>query len=113
MRRARPEELSHSAELALVAHLTLEELERLIPVELSDLGPLAAAEPARGALIELDGGELVVVEYGLITGTLTVSIPMRGSRDSALAAFLDEVPLAPEAITWTAARLPALPAMRH
>jgi hypothetical protein len=87
---------------ALTARLSPSDIRRLFPVELIDVDPLAAAEPSRAALIRLETGRLVVIEYGTMTSTLTVSVPRDEDLSETLAELLAEAPIASPAIEWTA-----------
>ncbi|HVR40982.1 MAG TPA: hypothetical protein VMU84_17955 [Thermoanaerobaculia bacterium] len=86
----------------MTAHLSEGDLERLFPVDFKDLDSLAAAEPSRAALLRLDAGSLVVVEYGTVTSTLTISVPRDADVGETLVELLEEVPFTPSSIEWLA-----------
>lgn len=103
MRTAPPEALLTDVRPVMTAHISPLELERFFPVDFVDVDPLAAAEPSRAALLRLETGGLVVVEYGLVTCTLTVSVPRDRDFDETLAELFLEVPIPSSAIEWLAA----------
>ena len=102
MRSAPPEALSVDVRPALTAHLAESEVRRLFPVQFLEIDPLAAPEPSRAALIRLDSGGLVVIEYGESTSTLTVSVPIGVNLSETLGELLREAPIAQQAIDWLA-----------
>jgi len=99
MRTAPPETLSTDIRPALIAHVIESDLMRLFPVPFKDVDPLAAAEPSKAALLRLDSGRLVVVEYGTITSTVTVSVPSDADTGETLVDLLLEVPFS-SSIEW-------------
>ena len=113
MRRASPHELTTRAVPVLTARVTEAELEKWLPVAFDDIDdPLAAAEPSKGALIELTSGAFVVVYYGKDSNQLTLEIPESSEASELLASFLDEVPLPISRVLWHRADM-KLPARRR
>lgn len=102
MRNAPAEALRDDVRPALTAHISEADLDRLFPVQFVELDSLAAPEPSCGALLRLDTGSLVLVEYGKLTSTLTVSVPKRADVGDTLVDLLMEVPINPQAIEWMA-----------
>jgi hypothetical protein len=103
MRTAPPETLSTDIRPALTAHVAEADLMRLFPVLFDDVDPLAAAEPSKAALLQLDSGRLAVVEYGTVTSTVTVSVPSDADTGETLLDLLLEAPLLlepPSRIDW-------------
>jgi hypothetical protein len=108
--KASPESLRSDVRPALVAHVERSELERLFPVDFEDVDPLAAAEPSRAALLRLDTGKLIVLEYGVRTETLTISVPEDGDVAETLYDLLDEAAIDLSTVEWMAdAMLPEGP----
>ncbi len=93
MRTAPPETLSSDVRPALTAHVSESDFLRLFPVLFNEVDTLAAAEPSKAALLRLDTGRLVVVEYGTITSTVTVSVPLDADAGETLVDLLLEAPL--------------------
>jgi hypothetical protein len=102
MRVASIDALHDDVRPVLIAHVAEADLERLFPVQFSDLDPLAAAEPSRAALVRLDSGSLVVVEYGTVTSRLTVSVPQHADMAEMLVDLWREAPLPEGSIDWVA-----------
>jgi len=102
MRRARPHELKTRALPVLTAHLSEAELLKWLPVPFDDIDdPLAAPEPSKGALIELETGAYVVVYYGKNSKQLTLEIPeTTGDSSGLIASFLREVPIPVSRVLW-------------
>ncbi len=102
MRRAEPQELQVRAMPAMTAELTESELVEWVPVPWDDItDPLATPEPSKGALVQLNDGEYVVLYYGLDSRQLTVEIPETTEDSSALvSAFLREVALPAARVLW-------------
>jgi hypothetical protein len=102
MRRARPEELKTRAVPVMTARLSETELVRWLPVRFDDIDdPLAAPEPSKGALIELENGAYVVVYYGKDSRQLTLEIPeTTGDSTALVASFFHEVPLPVSRVLW-------------
>ena len=102
MRRAKPHELKTRAVPVLTARLSEAELLEWLPVPFDDIDdPLAAPEPSKGALIQLDNGRYVVVFYGTDSNQLTLEIPEETPDFSELVEhFLREVPLPLSRILW-------------
>jgi hypothetical protein len=98
MRAAPPETLSSDVRAALTAHISELEVLRLFPVQFREIDALGAAEPSKGALLRLDSGRLVVVEYGSVTSKLTVSVPQDADARQTLVDLLGEAPL--DNIDW-------------
>src|SRR5258708_18286719 len=100
MRTAPPETLSSDVRPALTAHISESELQRLFPVQFGEVDALAAAEPSKAALLRLNSGRLVIVEYGTITSTVTVSVPSDADAGETLIDLLLEAPLSVPSIEW-------------
>lgn len=111
MRTAEPQELTERALPVMTATISEAELEEWLPYRFQEItDPLAAAEPSRGALLQLDSGQYFVVYWGCDSGQLTVRIPETVEPSFFLASFLREVPLPHARITWTrdGVRLPRI-----
>jgi hypothetical protein len=100
MRTAPPEALACDVRPALTAHLSKSDLRRLFPMEFSEVDSLSAAEPSRAALLSLESGKLVLLEYGALTSTLTISVPSNGNARETLDELLIEAPLSESSIEW-------------
>lgn len=100
MRNASPDALRSDIRPALVAHLGAAEFENVFRVDFQDLDPFDAAEPSRAALVRLDSGKLIVVEYGLSTSTLTVSVPEDADVNETVCDLLQETGIDTGAIDW-------------
>jgi hypothetical protein len=102
MRRAKPHELKTRAVPVMTARLSEAELRKWVPVRFDEIDdPLAAPEPSKGALIELDNGAYVVVYYGKESKQLTLEIPETARDSSAVvASFFHEVPLPTTRVLW-------------
>lgn len=100
MRVETPEALHHDVRPVLTARIAEADLARLFPIQFSDLDSLAAPEPSRAALVRLERGSLVVVEYGTITSRLTVSVPDNADMVQTLVDLLDEIEIPDAAIDW-------------
>jgi hypothetical protein len=107
MRVAPPEALHDDIRPALTAHLTAADVGQLFPVHFSELDSLAAPEPSRAALLRLESGNLVVVEYGTVTSRLTVSVPDHADMMETLVDLLREAPIPDNAIDWIADEIEA------
>jgi hypothetical protein len=100
MRRARPDELTARTRPLFTAQMAAEELQQWLPVPFDEIDdPFAAAEPSKGALVELDSGDYLVVHYGLTSGQLMVEAVEEGAS-MVLQAFFDEVPLPLARVLW-------------
>jgi len=109
MRAARPAELKENAFPVMTARLSEAELQRWFPVSFQEVtDPWAAPEPSKGALVRLETGEYVVLDYGKDSNELTVRIPSQLNASSFLASFFREVPLPRSRVLWrrAGARLP-------
>lgn len=102
MRRAKPHELTDRAVPVLTAQVSEAELSQWVPVPFDDIDdPLATPEPSKGALVELENGQYVVLYYGKESSQLTLEIPETTVDSSALiASFLHEVPLPVSRVLW-------------
>jgi len=102
MRRAKPQELQERAVPVMTAQVSEAELLEWVPVQFDDIeDPLATPEPSKGALVELESGDYVVLFYGKDSGQLTVEIPEATSDSSELiASFFSEVPLPLSRVLW-------------
>jgi hypothetical protein len=85
---------------SLIARISPDELKRLFPVPFVDLDPLAAPEPSRGALLRLQSGRMVVIEYGLVTSRLTVSVPASANIAETLIELLNEARIDMDTVEW-------------
>ncbi len=94
------EALVNDVRPSLIVRMTPVELEHLFPIEFVDLDPLAAAEPSRGALLRLASGRLVVIEYGLVTSRLTVSVPAYVNIAETLLDLMNEAQIDMDAVEW-------------
>src|SRR5258707_15717150 len=109
MRAASPDELNENAFPVMTAKLTEGELTEWFPISFQEISdPWAAPEPSKGALVKLDAGEYVVLDYGKDSNQLTVRIPSAFDASSCLASLFREVPLPRSRILWRRAdvRLP-------
>ncbi len=102
MRRAKPQELRQRAVPVMTAQLSEAELLEWMPVRFDDIDdPLATPEPSKGALVELESGEFVVLFYGKESSQLTLEIPEATADASELvASFFSEVPLPLSRVLW-------------
>jgi hypothetical protein len=86
----------------MTARITEAELAKWFPIQFEELcDPLQVPEPSRGALVKLDAGAYVVLNYGRDSGQLTVESP-ESTRDytALIAAFFREVPLPTSRVLW-------------
>lgn len=116
MRTAQPEELKETAFPVMTARLTEAELARWFPVRFEEItDPWAAPEPSKGALVRLDAGEYVALDYGKDSRQLIVRIPAALDPSSFLASFFREVPLPRSRVLWrrAGARMPRTVAARR
>src|SRR5437879_2273032 len=101
MRVAAPDELNENAFPVMTAKLTEGELAEWFPISFQEISdPWAAPEPSKGALIKLDAGEYVVLDYGKDSSQLTVRIPSGLDASECLASLLREVPLPRSREVW-------------
>jgi hypothetical protein len=109
MRAANPDELNENAFPVMTARLTEGELTEWFPISFEEISdPWAAPEPSKGALVKLDAGEYVVLDYGKDSSQLTVRIPSGIDASECLASLFREVPLPRSRVLWRRedARLP-------
>jgi hypothetical protein len=109
MRAARPDELKQNAFPVMTAELSEAELTKWFPVSFEEItDPWAAPELSKGALVRLEAGEYVVLEYGKESEQLTLRIPSTVDPSSFLTSFFHEVPLPRSRVLWHRAgtRLP-------
>jgi hypothetical protein len=109
MRAASPDELKENAFPVMTAKVTEGELTDWFPVSFQEIDdPWAAPEPSKGALVKLDDGEYVVLDYGKDSRQLTVRIPSGIDASECLASLFREVPLPRSRVLWRRAdaRLP-------
>lgn len=100
----------------MTATISEAELEEWLPFRFHEItDPLAAAEPSRGALLQLDSGQYFVIYWGRDSEQLTVRIPEAVDPSFFLSSFLDEVPLPRARITWIrdGVRLPTVRVLTH
>ena len=102
MRRAKPHELSDHAVPVMTARITEAELAKWFPIPFDELSdPLEVPEPSRGALVQLDNGAFIVLNYGKESSQLTVEFPESiKDRSALIAAFFREVPLPAARVLW-------------
>lgn len=116
MRTAKPNELKEAAFPVMTARLTEKELSKWFPVSFEDItDPWAAPEPSKGALVRLDAGEYVVLDYGRDSQQLIIRIPADLDPSSFLASFFREVPLPRSRVLWhrAGARMPRVVAAKQ
>ncbi len=109
MRTAKPSELKERAFPVMTAKLSVAELARWFPVSFQEIDDIwAAPEPSKGALVELNAGQFVVLDYGKDSRQLTVRIPATLDASACLVSLFGEVPLPRSRILWQRAdvRLP-------
>lgn len=109
MRTANPNELKENAFPVMTAKLSEVELTRWFPISFQEItDPWAVPEPSKGALVRLDAGEYVVLDYGKDSNQLTIRIPSAIDASTCLASLFREVPLPRSRILWRRAdaRLP-------
>lgn len=101
MRRARPTELNEQAFPVITARLSEAELSEWFPVAFDEINdPWAAPEPSLGALVSLDAGEYVVLDYGRESNQLIVRIPANLNATTFLASFFREIPMPRTRVLW-------------
>lgn len=111
MRAAKPDELRENAFPVMTARISEAELERWFPVPFQEItDPWAAPEPSRGALIELNTGDYVVLYWGRDSQELTVRIPAGLDPSAFLASFFSEVSVPRSRVSW---RRPGTRLPRH
>src|SRR5687768_4829030 len=116
MRRARPSELKEQAFAVITARLSEAELATWFPVAFDEINDQwAAPEPSLGALVSLDAGEYVVLDYGRESNQLIVRIPANLDATSFLASFFGEIPIPRARVLWHRedAKLPRIIAARR
>jgi hypothetical protein len=109
VRTAQPNELRENAFPVMTATLSEVELTKWFPVSFQEISDSwAAPEPSKGALIKLDAGEYVVLDYGKESRQLTVRIPGALDASACLASLFREAPIPRSRILWRRAdvRLP-------
>ena len=78
----------------MTAGLTENELTEWFPISFQEIDdPWAAPEPSKGALVKLDAGEYIVLDYGKDSSQLTIRIPSGIDASECLASLFREVPL--------------------
>jgi hypothetical protein len=101
MRLAEPHELTTPAVPVLAAHLSEDELSRLVPIRFKDItDPLETREPAKGALVQLETGGYVVLFYGCSSNELSVEFPIASNLTRSATEFLREVQLPLSRVFW-------------
>jgi hypothetical protein len=116
MRRAKPDELKEQAFPVMTARLSETELDKWFPVAFDEINdPWAAPEPSLGALVSLDAGEYVVLDYGRESSQLIVRIPANLDATSFLASFFKEIPMPRARVLWRRAdaKLPRMVAAKR
>jgi len=107
VRTANPDELKENAFPVMTARMTETELTKWFPISFQEISdPWAAAEPSKGALVKLDAGEYVVLDYGKDSNQLTVRIPSSSNASACLASLFREVPLPRSRILWRRTDVP-------
>jgi hypothetical protein len=109
VRAANPDELKENAFPVMTAKLSEGELKKWFPISFQEISdPWAAPEPSKGALIKLEAGEYVVLDYGKDSSQLTVRIPSGIDASACLASLFREVPIPRSRVLWRRpdARLP-------
>lgn len=85
----------------MTAKLSEAELTKWFPVSFQDVtDPWAAPEPSKGALVKLEDGEYLVLDYGRDSNQLTVRIPTALDASACLASLFREVPMPRSRILW-------------
>src|ERR1043165_45948 len=101
MRLAEPHELTTPAVPVLAAHLSEDELFRLVPLLFKDItDALETREPAKGALVQLETGGYVVLFYGCSSNELSVEFPIASNLTRTATEFLREVQLPLSRVFW-------------
>jgi hypothetical protein len=101
MRRAKPDELKERAFPVMTVRLSETELGNWFPISFDEINdPLAAPEPSLGALVSLDAGEYVVLDYGRDSNQLIVRIPADVDATSFLTSFFREIPMPRARVLW-------------
>lgn len=101
MRRASPDELKEQAFPVMTAQLSEVELGEWFPVSFDEINdPWAAPEPSLGALVSLESGEYVVLDYGRDSSQLIVRIPANLDPTAFLVSFFREIPMPRARILW-------------
>jgi hypothetical protein len=109
VRAATPDELNENAFPVMTAKVTEGELTDWFPISFQEIDdPWAAPEPSKGALVKLDAGEYLVLDYGKDSSQLTIRIPAGIDASECLASLFREVPLPRSRVMWRRAdaRLP-------
>jgi len=92
-----PPQLARRLRPAVEATLTPKQLAKIFAdVEFKTIEPFAAPEPSIGAAVRLASGRVATLAYGKGSHLLRVDLPAHDS----VKAFLGEVTLPREAITW-------------
>ena len=113
VRTANPNELKENAFPVMTARLSEAELTKWFPVSFQEVtDPWAAPEPSKGALVKLEDGEYLVLDYGRDSNQLTVRIPTALDASACLASLFREVPMPRSRILWWRADA-RLPENRH
>jgi hypothetical protein len=85
----------------MTARLSEAELRKWFPVPFDEINdPWAAPEPSLGALVSLDAGEYVVLDYGRESNQLIVRIPANLDPSSFLTSFFREIPMPRARVLW-------------
>ena len=115
MRRARPNELKEQAFPVMTARLSEAELGKWFPIPFDEINdPWAAPEPSLGALVSLEAGQYVALDYGRQSNQLIVRIPANLDASSFLASFFREIPMPRARVLWRRAdaKLPRIVAAK-
>lgn len=100
MRYAQPSELTENVVPVLQLRLSERQFDAMFPVKTVDLDPLAAPEPSRGALIQLDSGSYVVVTYGEVTHLAVVEVPRSAHAPKVIRELFSEIDVPSSVIEW-------------
>jgi hypothetical protein len=88
----------------MTARLSEAELGKWFPVPFDEINdPWAAPEPSLGALVSLDAGEYVALDYGKESNQLIVRIPANLDPSSFLVSFFREIPMPRTRVLWSRA----------
>jgi hypothetical protein len=85
----------------MVAAMSGAELPKCFPVPFENINdPLASLEPGKAALVQLSGGEYVVLDWGQETKRLTVRIDEKADPGVCLRQLFHEVPSLRSRLLW-------------
>lgn len=84
MRKASSDEISLELEPIILANVPPKDFAHLFPIEMCEIDQFAAPEPSIGAVIQLNNGQYIGVNYGKISNTLMIRIPPSSDTKTAL-----------------------------